>query len=456
MKKSWLTLALVSVAFSPAVLAVSSQTSSRQVSNNQTTDQAKEIADLKKRLEVLEKDDGVAETRAIGVGNKKVFGIGSDEYNEVLFINDFGINTDLSLLHQRRFVHHYFHGFDNAPRVMLSGNASGTVGSHSHALPINAGQGHQFMEASVLFDTVGYANEDWLAYMQFTADAFGEDTDLGVKQAFVTYGNFDKLPVYLTMGYQYVPFGSYTTAFITDTLVQDLSRTQVPAMTGGYVYTKDQLNLNASAFWFDGKTHTSDQRRLNQWGLNAQLRNEKLGPSKDFNFTVGASFMNNLASSNSIKDEVGDDNQLKHYVPAADVRFQIEKGAFTFYSEYVQALQGFSDADFTQTDAGDEPDHVVPEAAHFEASYSFPVWGMKTELSLEYDQTVDALAFELPQEQYGASYQLTPYENTYLTFEYMHKIDYDEDVNTTAAGVAQYTGTGLSDDMFQMQVNVYF
>jgi hypothetical protein len=339
---------------------------------------------------------------------------------------------------------------------MLSGNASGTVGSHSHALPINAGQGHQFMEASVLFDTVGYANEDWLAYMQFTADAFGDDTDLGVKQAFVTYGNFDKHPVYITMGYQYVPFGSYTTAFITDTLVQELARTQVPAITPGYVYTKDQLNFNLSGFWFDGQAQTSDQNRLNQWGFNAQLRNEKLGADKDLNFTIGASFMNNLASSNGIKDEIGDHNQLQHYVPAGDVRLQIEKGDFTFYSEYVQAIQGFSLEDFSQTTGDHNPSHVVPEAAHFEAAYSFPVWGMKTELSLEYDQTIDALAFQLPEKQYGASYQLTPYKNTYLTFEYLHKIDYDENVSTTAAGAPQYTGTGLSDDNFQMQVNVYF
>lgn len=446
MKKSWLALAFASVAFSPAVLAASTQTANTQ---------AEEIAELKKRISKLESGD-ISTTRSVGVGTQEVFGIGSDEYNEVLYINDFGVNTDLNLLHQRRFVHHYFHGFENAPRLMFSGDASGTVGSHSDALPIDSSQGHQFMEARVELDVVGYANEDWLAYFEIKADAFGDNTDLGIEQGFVTYGNLDKLPVYLTMGYQYIPFGSYTSAFITDPLVLSLARTQTPAMTGGYVFTQEQMNLNASAFWYDGaQAHTSDQNRLNQWGLNAQFRNEKLGRAKDFAFTVGASFMNNLAASNGIAPVVVD-NQIKHYIPAFDVRFQMEKGPFTFYSEYVQSMKGFSEEDFTQTKAGHNPQHVKPEAAHFEAAYSFPVYGMDTELSIAYDQSQDGLAFDIPQEQYGASYQLAPYENTYVTFEYMHKVDYGTQYSTTAGGAYNNTGTGAHDDMVQVQANVFF
>lgn len=449
MKKSWLALALAGVAFSPAVLAASTQ------SNTSNSSTQEEIAALKKRIEALESND-ISTTRSLDVGTQKVFGIGSDEYNNVLYINDFGLNTDLNLLHQRRFVHAYFRGFDNAPRLMFSGNAFGTAGIHSHVLPVDSSQGKQFMQAGVELDVVGYANEDWLAYFEMQADAFGDDTDFGIQQGFVTYGNLDKMPTYITLGYQYIPFGAFTTAFITNTLVQDLARTQTPAVTGGYVYTKEQMNLNTSAFWYDGsEAHTSSQNRLNQWGINAQFRNEKLTASKDLAFTVGASFENNLAASNQIGPNVVD-SQLKHLVPAIDLRFQLDKGNFTFLSEYVQALQGFSEEDFTQTVAGHSAQHIVPEATHFEMAYKFPVWALDTQLSIAYDQTQDSLAFELPEEQYGASYQLIPYSNTYVTFEYMHKINYGANVSTTAGGVAQNTGTGETDDMFQVQVNVFF
>ncbi len=446
--KKWVALALASIAFSPAVLAATSQTTKN------TTSSSDEIADLKKRIEALEKED-VTTTRSLGVGTKEVFGIGSDQYNEVLYINDFGVNTDLNLLHQRRFVHGYFGGFDKAPRLMFSGNISGTVGVHSNPLPIDSGEGKQFAKAEAEIDMVGFANEDWLAYIELIANAYGEDTDLGIEQGFVTYGNFDKTPIYLTMGYQYIPFGSFTTSFITNTLVRDVSRTQTPAATAGYVFTKDQLNFNMSAFLFDGSVQTSDESRLDEFGVNAQIRNEKLGPQKDIAFTVGASVINNIASSNGIDGYVVDET-LNHYVPAVDVRFQLEKGSFTFLSEYVQATSGFSKEDFTQTEAGHSAKHVAPEAAHFEASYSFPVGDLPTELSLAYDQALDTLAFEIPHEQYGASYQLTPFRNTYVTLEYLHKVDYGTEYTTTAGDEAGASGTGKHDNEVQMQVNVYF
>jgi hypothetical protein len=310
------------------------------------------------------------------------------------------------------------------------------------------------MKAEAEVDVVGYANEDWLAYFELNANAFGDDTDLGIQQGFVTYGNLEKVPVYLTMGYQYLPFGSFTTAFITNTLVRDMGRIQAPGAVFGYVFTQDQFNFNTSLFWYDGRTQITDDHQLNQYGVNAQMRQEKIGPKKDMSVTLGVSAVNNMASSNGIA-AFATDEELEFYVPAVDIRFQFDKGDFTFLSEYLQAARSFSKEDFTQYTTGHQPGDVTPESAHFEAGYSFPVLSMNTQLSVAYDQTHDGLAFELPREQYGASYQLAPYTNTYITFEYLHKVDYGTRyMATNDTGTVH--GTGNQDNEVILQVNVYF
>jgi hypothetical protein len=105
---------------------------------------------------------------------------------------------------------------------------------------------------------------------------------------------------------------------------------------------------------------------------------------------------------------------------------------------------------------GTAGDTIVPDAAHFEAGYSFKVYDMPTQLSAAYDFTNDALAFGQPQDQYGVSYQLSPFRNTRVTMEYVHKNDYGANQIATWGNGTVIAGTGQQDDLFQAQLNVFF
>jgi hypothetical protein len=419
MKNVWIVPLLASMAISPQVLAAAA-------SNNVQA----EINDLKKRIHALEEQQDVDETRNYTLGTDMQFGVGSGTYDDEIYIIDFGLNRDLSLLHERQWIHSKYKSFEKEPHLLISGNISGTAGAHSHLFGNTLGEHEQFMEAEAEIDFTAMINPDWLGYLEFNGTAFGSDTPLTVKQAFTTYGNFDRSPFYVTLGYQYVPFGSFTTNFIESTTVQELGRIQVPAANGAFnVVTKGDLEINGGVFWFDGETKASDEYRLDEVGANLQVRQRKLGPKKDMSIMAGVSVVNNLASSNGMEGYVNEsplDGRLEHYVPAVDGRVKFIKGPFSLTGEYLATTRAFAFDDYAGGQIDGELSGIRPTAAYVEAAIDFDVWKMPTALSARWGETTEALAFGLPSEEYGLSYQLKPFFNTRVTFEYMHRIDYNE------------------------------
>lgn len=445
MKKLWAASFLASMVLSPQVFAASTTTQ-------------KEIAELTKRIEILEQNDEINQTRNFMIGTGMQFGVGSGTYADELYIIDFGLNRDLSLLHERQYIHTKYKNFESEPHLLISGNISGLVGKNSSPFGKNADDHAAFMEGSAEMDFTAMINEDWLGYLEIEADAFGDDTDLGVKQAFTTYGNFDKSPLYATVGYQYVPFGNFTTNFIESTMVQELGRIQVPAVNGAFnILADENWEVNGGVFWFDGKTKTSTDQRLDEIGANLQARKTELGPKGDISVMAGMSVVNNLSSSNGMKDYIEDelDNRVEHYVPAVDLRTKVAKGPFSVTAEYLTTTRHFAQSDYAIGQEGGSFDGAQPEAMYVEAAYDFSLWGMPNTISGRYGETQDALAFGLPEEEYGVSYQLAPFFNTRITFEYLHKSDYSDSTVSIADGVAT-NATGFDDDLFHAQINVFF
>jgi hypothetical protein len=448
MKKLGVITLLATMACSPAVLAAQSTQA--------------EINELKKRISVLEMQDGINETRNFTIGTGMQFGVGSGTYADELYIIDFGLNRDLSLLHERQYITKKYKSFERAPHLLVSGDVQASVGKHSERFGISLDDHEQFMKASIEMDFTGMINEDWLGYVEFTGDGFGDDTGMFVDQVFTTYGNFDKSPVYITLGYQYVPFGNFTTNFIESTVVQELGRIQVPAANAAFnVLTEDRIwEVNGAFFWFDGNTKNTDEFTLNEVGANLQARRTQLGPQKDMTLMAGVSYVNNLASSNGIEDFVEADgiDKLHQYTPAVDARAKFTKGPFSLTAEYLTAIRAFSELDYRQVNGSGSTSSVQPNATYVEAAVDYKLWGMPNTFSARWGETNEALAFGLPEEEYGLSYQLAPFFNTRITFEWMHQMDYSEG-NTVIAnnGLGSTTvGTDEIDDVFQAQINVFF
>jgi hypothetical protein len=490
MKKLWIVPLVAGLSVSPAVLAAASNSATTTTTTTSAAPDASvqkpasstkgasaapgtqssatkatssggtqgEIRDLKRRVTELESWADVNQTRNFTIGTNLEFGVGSGTYADELYIIDFGLNRDLSLLHQRQYIHTKYKRFEDEPHLLITGNIQGTVGKNSSLFGVDVGTHEQFMQGAAEIDFTAMINEDWVGYLEFDGNAFGDNTSLRVIQAFTTFGNFDKYPAYLTLGYQYVPFGNFTTNFIASTQVQNMGRIQVPAANGAFnLFAKENWEINGGVFWFDGLTKASDYFRLDEVGANLQARKTKLGPQRNMTLMFGASVVNNLASSNGLAYGVDkyDISKLDHYVPAADGRFKFTVGDFALTAEYLAAYRSFDTSDFAQGSVGKTLDGARPTSTYVEAAYDFKVWGMPNTISARYDQTTDALAFGLPSEEYGLSYQLKPFFNTRVTFEYMHKLDYSESTMVLANGTSVF-GTGDTDDLFQAQINVFF
>ncbi len=77
-----------------------------------------------------------------------------------------------------------------------------------------------------------------------------------VNQAFITVGNFNRTPLYGTFGHLYVPFGTYSTSFITGSMTQTLGRTKARALVLGYQPQTDDA-LYTAGYIFKGDTYTA-------------------------------------------------------------------------------------------------------------------------------------------------------------------------------------------------------
>jgi len=116
MKKLWIAPLVASLATTPLIASAA--------------DTQAEIEALKQRIAALEQDSEVdiSSTRNYTIGSGMQFGVGSGVYGDNLYINDFGLNRDLTLLHERQFIDSRFRSFEEAPHLLISGNIAGTAG----------------------------------------------------------------------------------------------------------------------------------------------------------------------------------------------------------------------------------------------------------------------------------------------------------------------------------------
>lgn len=430
-----------------------------------------QIDSLQARIQTL-KSDAVRGARTFSLRGPHGYKIGSDIYNEVVYMHDFGLNKDLSLLNERYESYKHANPDEKIPRVLVSALLESRLGRHSTKFGIENPDHESFIRSKAELSFTASASEDWLGYFEVRGDGRGTTTrravdnaKVNVYQLFLTYGNFEKSPVYATLGYQYLPFGSFTTRQITDTLPRDLARTKAPAALGGYDYRDETVDLNAALFVFDGDTKDARDFSLNQWGLNLQGRKTGLGAKRDMKISAGVSYINNMASSEGISDEVVDSaasgganlSKLKHYIPAVDVRSKWVKGPWSVWGEYITATRSFAQRDFAQTHAGHAPHGIQPEALHAEANYQFELWNFSQTLAISYDATRDALAFGLPKSQIVLGYVIKPIRNLQITSEYAHKNDYGKNESADLGnGTNTVAGTGKTDDLFQIALTLYF
>jgi hypothetical protein len=284
---------------------------------------------------------------------------------------------------------------------------------------------------------------------------------LYLQRGFLTLGNLNTLPFYLTVGQMYVPFGAYTSYMITTPLTTSLARIQTRAAVLGYVFK----HFFAQVFGFRGDSYTGNNPMiLDTYGANVGL-NGQIGSST---YKLAISYISNIANSQGMQNtglggnasngnafsgfSTNGSEQLQRRVPAADANGRLSVGRLTFIGEYIYSIRRFNMADLSFNTQG-----AKPKVMHAEIDYTQPIYTKKLTIGIAYGQTWEALALNLPKQSYSIFASTSLIKNTIEGIEFRHDVNYaNTDIASGNNSTASVFATGRTRNLITAQVGVYF
>lgn len=386
-----------------------------------------------------------------------------------LIITSPGINTDSQLLSIRKKISQalakrYGVRYDHS-HLLFSGIIE------SQAIFISPSQGSDTSDIDVTnisLDATIFGPTDWLlGFIEFSHDgrtpagtSFVSNSNyrfansrIYLNKAFVTIGNFEKSPIFATIGQFFVPFGAYSSVMVNDPLPKLLARTKARAIQIGYHNRMGKNLLYGAAYIFRGDSHTSAASRINNGGLDLGYKFD----AGEISGSVGASLIANLADSAGMQIGAGLQNaeKIHHAVPAYDLRGTLSVGKYVdFIGEFVSALRTFDGNDliFNRHSA-------QPWAYNFEVSRSFTILNDKpSSIGLGYGQTGQALGLGLPESTVAFVFNTSLMRNTLESLELRHNTYYrnhDCGSQTECFG-NQPINRVRSDNSITAQLDFYF
>lgn len=264
----------------------------------------------------------------------------------------------------------------------------------------------------------------------------GEGEDIVVDEAIITIGGGDMLPLYLTAGRMYVPFGNFESGMISDPLTLELGETRETAVQVGF----ERAGIYGSVYSFNGDVdEDGEDSHIDNFGANLGYAMERRGLSLD----VGVSWINNMVDSDGWSDLVDEQDEaaegegysrtLKDYVPGIGLHAVLSAGSFTLIGEYVAALEEveWNLSDINPGNPGslglaDTAEGIKPSSWNVELDYTFEVAGRKTMVGVAYQGT-DDFADAQPEERYLGVVSVGILDNTTLSLEYFHDEFENED-----------------------------
>jgi hypothetical protein len=250
-----------------------------------------------------------------------------------------------------------------------------------------------------------------------------ETEPLDVDEGTITLGATDSFPFYLLAGKFYPHFSEYNTYMISDPLTLELAELRESAVSVGYVSPW----FDAGVGTFNSDVSNVEGDTINGFWAEAALHCPEGFP---FPFTLGAGYLNNIADSNNLREEVAVD-KLEDLVGALSVYGIVQFGPVALSAEYVTALDDFraGELGFAVLDGVER--EAKPAAWNIEAAYGFLE---KFQIAARYAGTQDLYAW-FPQAQYGATlgWEFTP--GTTFSIEYLHGEFDDNDEGLDAQDV---------------------
>ncbi len=232
-----------------------------------------------------------------------------------------------------------------------------------------------------------------------------DDTDpVNLDEAMIILGGNKVCPAYLRVGKMYVPFGTFNSHFISDSLALELAETRESAMLAGFA--SGLLDISVGAFNGDGD---EDSEKANDLFAACTLNICKY-------LQIGGYWISSIGESDALEEMIienaknnEDENIEYSSAEGAGGFISLQIGRFVAEAEYITAIEGFAPGVLAQTE-------LQPAAWNVEAGIRFNV--CEAEIALKHEGCNDFPGF--PEKQYGISSSIKISESATLAIEYLH------------------------------------
>lgn len=280
----------------------------------------------------------------------------------------------------------------------------------------------------------------------------GSDQNAYIDQAYVTFGNADRYPVFVQLGRQYAPFGRYDITPVVKSLGQVLTQTNQTDAVVGFVVPQ---GLYGSVYTFQNGVQKDETGGTNPYNWGASLGFQKANDRMSVDLGVG--YMSNMTGVESIQDYILNEGAYSSNTSGQDYYTNdvasvapyvtFKTGPFGVDLDYVTALESFDKS--TLPFKNSSTDGAKPAAFDANVSYDFNMKNMDQQVFVGYQKSSEASALDLPETRYALGYNVYPMTNVMLGLE----IDRDSEYGSGYAGNAN---SGDDYYIYNMRAGVQF
>ena len=386
-----------------------------------------------------------------------------------LIVNSPSVNTDLQLLNIRKSI------LTQLSALLREGNLkpehshlllSGVIESQANYTNHGGAPSTTDIDVTnVSIDTTIFGPSDWIlgfielsydngtpqqSVFQSTSNYRTANAHVYVNKAFVTIGDLTKSPFYTTFGQFYVPFGTYSSVMVSDTLTKLITRTKARSIEVGMMQQSDNA-FYGSAYIFRGDSHAASVSKVNNGGINVGYKFD----AGFFKGNVGGGIIANIADSGGMQFGTGfqDNEQIVHRVPGYNARATLSLGEhIDLIGEWVSGSTRFNPNDMSFNNHG-----ATPSAIDLEASYSFPIFEKPSSIGIGYGKSNQALAMGIPLTRTSLVFNTSLLRHTLQSIEFRHDRQYaSSDIATGAGNTTVISQNGKSDNAVTAQFDYYF
>jgi hypothetical protein len=234
-----------------------------------------------------------------------------------------------------------------------------------------------------------------------------DDTEpVDIDEGYITLSGEDVIPLYLSAGKMYVPFGSFNSHFINDPITLEIGETRESAVRAGFA--NDMFDISLSLFNGDIDKINDDDKISTFVGSAVFTLPEEVAP--DLGLSMGVSYISNMADSDGIEGEIS--GPITDSVGGLGIFLSASfKETFFVEAEYISATDRFAPGEL----GFDDGMAYEPSAYNLEFAWAL---NDALELAVRYEGS-DDLGALMPEKQFGIAASYNLFKNTSIGLEFM-------------------------------------